>query len=332
MAVGASAVEPARARVWLGDAGALLWLARLLLVAVALDLVVTRFVVRLAIFVPKGEPWTSASGVLGGIGAATDAAVPLVGLVVLGALLVDAGRRRRPLDAARLAVVAVIAAAGFAFIVLPPRVEVALVLEVLVALVAAAAVVRIGRVRGPIVARVGVIGLAAGVGFAAISGTVELSGVAAASGGSPALTLIAAGQLSFVAGALMVGSGGLVRSGRPEPARGRFVLLGLAAALFVFVMAWRVPAMWGVLSIWSIGLAGAVPVPLVAIAIGIAAGGLPLLHRRSPGLAIGAAIVLLSGYDLAASGLLLAGLLGLVVAGTLDRPHPGAVQGRHHVS
>ncbi|MEK6719985.1 MAG: hypothetical protein AABZ33_04855 [Chloroflexota bacterium] len=328
MTVGVPAVERARARVSLGDAQALVWLARLLLVAVALDLVVTRFVVRLAIFVPKGEPWATASGVLGRIGAATDAAVPLVGLVVLGVLLVDAGRRRRPLDAATLAAIAVVAFAGFAFIVLPPRVEVALVLEVVVALVAVAAAVRIGRTRGPIVARVGVIGLAAGVGFAAISGAVELSGVAAASGGSLGLTLAAVGQLAFVAGALLVGSGGLVRSGRPEPARGRFVLLGLAAALFVVVMAWRAPSMWGVLSIWSIGLAGAVPVPLVAIAIGFAAGGLPLLHRRSLGLAIGAAIVLLSGYDLAASGLLLAQLLGLAIAGTLDHHgHGDAPQG-----
>ena len=77
--------------------------------------------------------------------------------------------------------------------------------------------------------------------------------------------------------------------------------------------------------IWSIGLAGAVPAPFVAVALGLAVAGLPVLHRRVPALAVGASLVLVSGYDLAASGLVLAGLLGLIVVGSMPSPDPGIV-------
>lgn len=318
MAVGVAAFGSLRPRAHLGSSGSLMWLARLLAIAVVLDLVVTRFVVRLAIFVPKGEPWATVSGVLGRIGAAIDAAVPLVGLVLLGALLVDAGRGRRAGEALTLSAVAAVAAAGFAALVAPPRVEVALTVDVLIVIVAGVVAPWVCRGPGPIVARIGVVGLAAGTGLAAVAEIFGLVG-AAMPGDSPSLALAALGQLAFVAGALFVGIGGFVGSGAGGPGRARFAALGLAVAVVVLAIAWRTPAMWGILSIWSVGLTGAVPAPIVALAIGCASAGLPLLYRRSAGLALGAAIVLLAGYDLAASGLLLAGLLGLALAGSLDR-------------
>ncbi|MCZ7538284.1 MAG: hypothetical protein M5T61_21665 [Acidimicrobiia bacterium] len=54
--------------------------------------------------------------------------------------------------------------------------------------------------------------------------------------------------------------------------------------------------------------------PAVALGMGLALAGLPSLHQRAPSAAVGAGIVLLAGYGLAASGLVLASLLGLMVA------------------
>jgi hypothetical protein len=68
--------------------------------------------------------------------------------------------------------------------------------------------------------------------------------------------------------------------------------------------------------IWSLGLAGSAPPLVVALALGLGTAGVPLLARRAPAAAAGAAIAILAGHGLAASGLLLAALLGIVVAGT----------------
>jgi len=324
MAVGARTVGQARPRVSFADADSIDWLARLLLIAVALDLIVTRFVVRLAIFVPKGDPLAMLSVALGRIGAAIDAFVPLAGLLLLGALLVRVGRTGRRGEAVTLVALAVVAAGGFALIHFPPRPAVMLVLDSLVVAIAVGAAIRARDARGPVVARVGLVALAAAVATAGAGRAVDLVGVTAgwgANGPSGAFVLasVAIGQVAFVGGATLVGLGGLVGLRRSDPSRGRFAALGLASALIVLVAAAQAPATWGALAIWSIGLAGAVPAPIVAVALGLAVAGLPVLHGRAPALAIGASLVLLSGHDLAASGLVLAGLLGLVVARSTER-------------
>lgn len=331
MAVGLRTVGRARPRASIVDAAAIDWLSRLLLVAVALDLIVTRFVVRLAIFVPKGEPLATFSAALGRIGGAADASVPLVGLLLLGALLVRVGRTGRRREAVALVALAVVAAGGFALIHFPPRPAVMLVLDSLVVAIAVESAIRVRETRGPVVARVGFVALAAAIALAAIGRAVDLSGVIAGSserelGGAFALAIIAVGQLAFVCGAALVGLGGVLDVTKPGPDRGRLVAVGVAAALVFLVAAVWAPAISAAIVIWSIGLAGAAPAPFVAVAFGLAVAGLPVLHRRAPALAIGGSLVLLSGYDLAASGLVLAGLLGLVVAGSADGPDPGLVQ------
>jgi hypothetical protein len=337
VAGGAWPIGRARPNTSFADAEAIDWLARLLLVAVALDLVVTRFVVRLAIFVPKGEPLSTLSAALGRLGAVADVFVPLAGILLLGALLVRSGRTGRRGEAAILIAVVVVATGGLALIHLPPRPAVMLVLDSLVVAIALASALRIRDTRGPVVARAGFVALAAAIAFAAIGHAVALSGIiGGSSGGEPGgpfvLAIIAVGQLAFVGGAALLGLGGVVGLREPGPGRGRLIGIGLASTLIVLVAATGAPAIWGALAIWSIGLAGAVPVPIVAVTIGLAVAGLPVLHRRAPALAIGASLVLLSGYDLAASGLVLAGLLGLVVAGSMDGPDPGLVQGQNPAS
>jgi hypothetical protein len=332
VAVGARTAARARPRASVADAEAIEWLARLLLVAVALDLIVTRFVVRLAIFVPKGEPLATLSAALGRIGAATDASVPLVGLLLLGSLLVRVGRTGRRREAVTLVALAVVAAGGFALIHVPPRPEVMLILDSLVLAIAVEVAFRVRDTRGPVVARIGFVALAAAIAFAAIGRAVDLSGVTVGSsnrepGGAFTLAIIAVGQLAFVGGAALVGLGGVLDFRRTGPERGRIIAIGVAAALVVLLAALRAPATSGAIVIWSIGLAGAVPAPFVAVALGLAVAGLPVLHRRAPALAIGASLVLLSGYDLAASGLVLAGLLGLVVAGSIEELDPVLVGG-----
>lgn len=329
MAVGAGAVRPARPRAVLADAEAIDWLARLLLVAVATDLILTRVVVRLAIFVPKGEPFSTLGAALGRLGAVADAFVPLAGLLLLGALLLRAGRTGRRGEALILFALAVVSAGGFALTYLPPRPEVLLVLESLVVAVAVGSVIHVRDTRGPVLARIGLVALAAAMALAAIGHAVDLAGVVAGSSGVSAMTFNVLGQLSFVCGVALVGLSGALDLVRHGPSRGRFIAVGAAAALLVGLTAARAPATSGAIMIWSTGLAGAVPDPIVAVALGLAVTGLPVLYRRAPALAIGASIILCSGYGLAASGLVLAGLLGLVVACWTGRSDPDPVGDRN---
>lgn len=292
--------------------------ARWLLAAVVLDLVVTRFIVRLAIFIPKGEPWATLSGVLGRIGAATDVLVPIVGVLVLAALLAQTrgtGRRGEP---AMLAAVALVALSGFALVVIPTTPGLVLATDLLIIGVAAAAGLRSWRRgAGPVLARMGIVALAVAIALLALARAVGV--VAAISTPVPGSlnvspTLSAVAQLAFVIGAGLIGVCGIVDRGEARPPMRRWVVLGAGTALIV-VLAWvRAPAAWDSLMIWSLGLSGAVPVPIVALAFGLVVAGLAGLHRRAPGLAVGASIVLASGIGLAASGLVLAGLLGLIVA------------------
>jgi hypothetical protein len=326
VAVGARTIARALPRDSVADPDVIDWLARLLLVAVALDLIVTRVIVRLAIFVPKGEPWATVSSGLGRIGAATDAFVPLAGLLLLIALLMRAGRAGRRGEAALLVALAVVAAGGFALIYLPPKPVVVLVLDLLVVAIAVGSATRVRHADGPVVARVGVVVLAAAFAITAIGQTVELAETLGRSSGTFALACSTVGQLAFVGGAALVGLAGVLDMRHPVRSRGLLAAAGIATAALILLAAARAPSSFGAIAIWSVGLAAAVPVPIVAVALGLAVAGLPVLHRRAPALAIGASIVLLSGYDLAASGLVLAGLLGLVVGSSTAHRDPGLVR------
>lgn len=290
-------------------------IASWLVVALAADLLLTRFVVRLAIFIPKGEPWASLSAVVGRVGAAVDALVPIVAILLLGALLARAGERRDASAAIVLGAVGVVAALGLALVVVPATPLVTVAVDVLVAAVAVGAAAGVARSRAlsPL-ARAGSLAVAGSVVLAALArAAVASAGMPGAPAVDPAVApaIDALGQAAFVLGAALVGLAGLARRG---PVRVLPLAAGLAVALLVAAMAARAPQMVGMLLVWSVGLAGAVPVLLVGPALGLAVAGLPALRGAAPRFAVGMAIVLLAGYGLAASGLVLASLLGLVLA------------------
>jgi hypothetical protein len=276
-----------------------------LFAAVALDLLVTRVVVRLAIFVPKGEPWASASAALGRAGAVTDALVPIVAIVLLGALALDAGRGSR-IDRLLVAGTAVVAATGLALVVATPAPPVAALTD---ALIAAVALVAVAAWRPsaavPVAARVGVWLLALALAAAALGRWTAAGPV-----------LVGLGHAGFVGGAMLLGIAGLstaVTGGWRRRDRAA-VVAGLVIAATVLASDARASEHAGQLVIWSVGLAGVLPIAVVALAAGLAVAGLPALHRRTAHVAVGASIILLAGYGLAASGLVVAGLLGLLVA------------------
>lgn len=292
-------------------------LARWLLVAVGLDLVVTRFLVRLAIFVPKGDPFATASAALGRVAAAADALVPIVGILLLGFLLVWAGRAGSLTTRAMLIAVTVVGTGGFALVVYPPTPVVVVVLSLLIGSVALVSAARVGLDRGlAMPARLGLASLGLAVGAAATARALDASGIVGSAAWWPdwigGLTFGVIGEVGFVVGAALVGLAGLRT---PRTRSRRRAIIGLLAGLAVLVAGSVAPVSWATLTIWSVGLTGSVPVPLVAIAVGLAVGGLPAHHERRPSAAVGAAIVLLAGYGLAASGLVLASLLGLIIAG-----------------
>lgn len=300
-------------------------LLRWLLVAVGLDLLLTRFLVRMAIFVPKGEPWSTLAAGLGRVGAAADAIVPIVGVLLLMALLARAGRSGGALERATLVGLALVAAGGFALLAFPPTPPVAVALEGLVVAVALGSVWLVAPSRGMrVLARAGFGSLAASVALAAVAraltAAAQVGAPEAAPPGGLVPVLAAAGETAFVIGAALVGLAG-VRVGLALGSGGRrWHIVGVVVGLVIVLAAGRSPAMWGALEIWSIGLTGVVPPIVLAMALGLATAGLPILARRTPEVAIGIAIVLLAGFGLAASGLVLAGLLGLVVAGLAGAP------------
>ncbi len=146
-------------------------LSRWLLLAMALDLLVTRVVVRLAIFVPKGEPWTTVSAVLGRVGGLTDALVPIVGLLLLGALLLRAGRIGGSGEQLVVAALTTVAAGGLALVAFPPTPVVATLMSLLVAGTAIGAGIRLARDSStPAIARIGLVSLAgASIGYDSIT-------------------------------------------------------------------------------------------------------------------------------------------------------------------
>lgn len=298
-------------------------LARWLLVAVVLDLLVTRLVVRLAMFIPRDEPWVTPARVLGRLGAATDVLVPIVGVLLLGALVVRAARGGCPVDErATLVAVSLGAIGGFALVLVPPTPGLVLAIDLcLGASVVGAAFGFRHQDAGPSLVRPGLVALAAALLLVAVGrtlGAVEAIGWSGASGsGAAAGSAVGVwAQLAFVTGAGLVGMGGVL-AGRASGTLTRRRLLVALAVVAVSAAGWmRGSASWDSLTIWSLGLSGVVPPLLLAFVLGLVIVGLPSLYRDAPRVAVGAAIVMASGVGLAASGLVLAGLLGLVVAGS----------------
>jgi len=292
-----------------------------LLVVVGVDLLVTRFVVRLAMFIPKEEPLVTLAVIGGRVAAVTDTLVALMGVLLLGAFVVRA--RRLASMSATLAVLSVglAAAGGFALLWVAPSPT--LVALVGLAVAVGAAVVGTVAWRASSLApaaRVGTSLLALAIGCAGLRSVLAALGVGVSAiepGGSAAVIVAAVGEVAFVAGAAVVGVAGLASARRLADPRLRWWLVLAAVVSGVVLMAWlRAPASWQELMIWSIGLTEAVPVPVTAVVAGVAVAGLLASRARTPRLARGVAIVLLAGSGLAASGLVLAGLLGLLVATT----------------
>lgn len=291
--------------------GAHVTLAGWLLAAVAVDLVVTRLVVRLAIFIPKGEPWATVAEWLGRLGAMTDVLVPLVGVLVLASLLFRAGQRSTT-DRLLVIGVVVVAATGLALLIAAPSPSVAVAVDLAIVLIAAGAMLTWRP--SPVVPRLaalGIVALAASMAAAALVRAMDVAAVLPALGAWIAV----AGQVAFVAGAVLLGVSGLtgdqVRARRWPVAR---TLLAMGLALVVILAELRAPAHVGQIVIWGIGLTGIVPLLVLAVAVGLVVVGVPGVYRRAPAVAIGGSILLLSGYGLAASGLVLSGLLGLLIA------------------
>jgi hypothetical protein len=286
-------------------------LAGWLLAAVAIDLVVTRLVVRLAIFIPKGEPWATIAEWLGRLGAMTDVIVPIVGVLVLAALLLKAGRGLMT-DRLLAVGVVVVAAAGLALLVAAPSPSIALAVDIVIALIAAGAMATWRP--SPVVPRLAALGIVALAGSMAAAALVRALDVAAV---LPPLGawIAVAGQGAYIAGALLLGVAGLagdhVRARSWPVAR---ILFGVGLMVILILAGLRAPGHVGQIVIWSIGLTGIIPFVVLAVAVGMVAVGVPGVHRRAPAVAIGGSIILLSGYGLAASGLVLSGLLGLLVA------------------
>lgn len=298
-------------------------LATWLLVSLAVDLVVTRFLVRLAIFIPKQDPWTAAGAGLGRVGAAADALVPILGVALLTALLLRAGRAGDLVERLLLTGIAVMAGAGLLLVLLPPTPTVAAALDLCTSLVAAVAGVRMGAdPRHRPIVRVGLVALAGAVAMAALARAADAAGASGIGPGGLAPVAGIAGQWLFVGAIAVLGTGGLAAARGHGGIPVVNVVAGGGVAIAALAVAVAAPLMWGALAIWSGGLTGVVPAGVACVALGLGVAGIPALHARRPGVAVGAGISILAGFGLAASGLALAGLLGLAFAGSRAQPDP----------
>lgn len=339
--------------------GALWSLAGWLVVVLGIDLVVTRLLLRLAVFVPKSELAAAVIGPLARGGAVVENVLSLLALVLLGALVLWASGASAvlatpsatpatplaapftaPSLAWRLGLAATIGLAGGGLLLLAVPLTPLLVLGLGASLATAALfflpaalagrnwLERIGL--GLLTASLVATGLGRGLeGLEALLGAAALPRPEPdAPGGLPAepTLLLVGGQTAYLLGAVALGLAGLAMA-RRHATRRRWLLLGAIVALVALVAAVRAPTTSGILLIWMIGLAGVAPLGLVAIAAGLVVAGLGLAQAVSARRAMGPILLVLAGATPATSSLVLVALLGLALtgAGTTAAPYHGLV-------
>jgi hypothetical protein len=310
MTAGAAAL---RMRPALAPASAV---AAWLLAATVLDLILTRLASRMMIFAPKDPALAGPAAAVGRLAAFADALVPLVGLVLLVALI-DGARRPGTVDRIGLTATAGVAVAGVLAIAAPPSPWMGAGAELLVvaALICfATPLMRSNRRASPL--NMAVLSLAGAAGLAALARVLEDLGAVGPGGGIlvSETGLRAAGEVLFIVGAATAGWSGL-RSARRAGAVPRLAVgAGAMVAVLVLGASTFAPSMTAMILIWSLGLSGALPAISYAAAAGLVTAGLPALAGKRRAAAVGLGIVLLAGNALSASGLLLAGLLGIAIA------------------
>lgn len=287
-----------------------------LLAATAIDLFVTRLASRMTIYVPKDPALAGPASAVGRLAAFADALVPVFAVALLLALIAGAGSSGLS-HRIGLAATAGVAAAGVIAIAVPPSPWVGVATDVLVMAALAA-------FAGPLLAgarRLGagsaaVLALAGAAGLAALARLVESLGALPGGGGLPFVEtgLRGAGEVLFVLGAATAGWAGLRLARRAGSIPRRVAGAGAVVAALLLAASALAPSMTGMILTWSLGLSGALPALAYAAAGGLAVAGLVALAGPRRETAIGLGIVLLAGNALSASGLLLAGLLGIAVA------------------
>lgn len=318
---------PSDAQVGATSAEAVGRIARWLLLAMAADLLVSRLLVRLAMVVPKDGPVAAVAAVGGRIASVTDVLVAVVALLLVVALGIRAWHRASADAVIAILALGAVAACGIIGLRVAPTPT--LMTLIGLAVVVAASAVSVEGWRAPTDvagARLAIVLLAVAVGCAGLRTALGALGVGSAAsgpGGSAAMLAATTGEASYVAGAMAIGLTGVAGAWRLGGAQRRQSMLLMASVTGAVLVAWgRAPGSWDALMIWSVGLIGVVPVPVIALTAGVSVAGLVALHRHEPRLAQGVGIALLGGSGLAASGLVLASLAGLCVATTADDARP----------
>jgi hypothetical protein len=170
-------------------------------------------------------------------------------------------------------------------------------------------------------------------GLAVLARIVDLGGVVSGVLIAPAagLAMRSLAGWTLVMAAIVTGVVGLTSPAGLTPRSGgrsrRWPLVGLVIGGVVLVACLAAPTTTGMLLEWSLGLGGELPLALIAVAIGLAVAGVPALarERRTAGLGLG--LLLLCGNGLAASGLVLATLLGLALVAWPTRATDRAAAG-----
>ena len=287
-----------------------------LLAATAIDLFVTRLASRMTIFIPKDPALAGPAAAVGRLAAFADALVPVLAVALLVALIAGAGSGGLAYRIG-LAATAGVAAAGVMAIAVPPSPWVGLATDVLVmaALAVFAGPLLPGARRlGP--GGAAVLALAGAAGLAALARLVESLGALPGGGGLPFVEtgLRGAGEVLFVLGAATAGWAGL-RLARRAGIMPRWVVgAGVVVAALLLAATALAPSMTGMILTWSLGLSGGLPAVVYAAGGGLAVAGLLSLAGPRREAAVGLGTVLLAGNALSASGLLLAGLLGIAIA------------------
>lgn len=306
------------------------WLVAILVV----DLLVTRLLLRLAIFIPKEAAVADIVGFVARAGAMIETLAALVAIAaVLAMLAPGAAPASRTSWRIGVALTAGIGAAGLIGVVTPLTVTTAVIVDGLVVGAALALLIANLRTHASRPLLVSLVALAASIVLAAAARIATNLAVGGVDGlGTLPGPLTTAAQLAFVAGALAAGLTGLAgglrrrrtvatgietgpsrRSRRPDGP----LLAGLAVGLGWASLTFFAPATSQQLLIWSLGLQPVLPPVVLALLAGTAVAGLGRLAAgsgsgRLPALGIG--LVLAAGHGLPASYLLLSGLIGLGVA------------------